>query len=116
MRVIKNDERLAKLVADSARKFYLADKNCPLTYEPSGEDFLSPCLGEADVMRRVLTQTEFAKWLNAISASNSENGDGGLVAGGDFARSERSQAGASRRIKFESSVDAGRHSLFASCR
>ena len=48
---------------DSARKFFLADKNCPLAYEPSGEDFLSPCLGEADVMRRVLPQKEFAKWL-----------------------------------------------------
>jgi hypothetical protein len=59
----KNDERLAKLATDSARKFYLSDRNCPLAYEPSGEDFLSPCLGEADVMRRVLTQTEFAKWL-----------------------------------------------------
>jgi hypothetical protein len=60
---VKNDERLGKLAADSARKFYLADKNCPLTYEPSGEDFLSPCLAEADVMRRVLTQADFAKWL-----------------------------------------------------
>jgi hypothetical protein len=59
----KNDERLAKLAADSARKFYLADKNCPLAYEPSGEDFLSPCLAEADVMRRILPQDEFAKWL-----------------------------------------------------
>lgn len=59
----KNDEALLKLAADSARKFFLADKNCPLAYEPSGEDFLSPCLGEADVMRRVLPQAEFAKWL-----------------------------------------------------
>src|SRR5215475_14127214 len=59
----KNDERLAKLAADSARRFYLTDKNCPLAYEPSGEDFLSPCLGEADVIRRVLTHAEFAKWL-----------------------------------------------------
>jgi hypothetical protein len=59
----KDDERLAKLAADSARKFYLADKNCPLDYEPSGEDFLSPCLAEADAMRRVLTQTDFAKWF-----------------------------------------------------
>jgi len=59
----KNDERLAKLAADSARKFYLMDKNCPLAYEPSGEDFLSPCLGEADVMCRVLTQADFAEWL-----------------------------------------------------
>ena len=60
----KNDERLTKLAADSARKFFLADTNCPLAYEPSGEDFLSPCLGEADVMRRVLSQGEFAKWLS----------------------------------------------------
>ena len=59
----KNDQALVKLASDSARKFFLADKNCPLAYEPSGEDFLSPCLGEADVMRRVLTRTEFAKWL-----------------------------------------------------
>jgi hypothetical protein len=57
------DEAFAKLVSDSARKFFLADKNCPLAYEPSGEDFLSPCLGEADAMRRVLSQDEFAKWL-----------------------------------------------------
>jgi Protein of unknown function (DUF2891) len=62
----KNDERLAKLAADSARKFYLSDKNCPLAYEPSGEDFLSPCLGESDVMRRVLTQADFAKWLTQL--------------------------------------------------
>src|SRR5262249_27692384 len=59
----KNDEGLVKLAANSARKFFSSDENCPLAYEPSGEDFLSPCLGEADVMRRVLTQTEFAKWL-----------------------------------------------------
>jgi hypothetical protein len=60
----KGDEPFAKLAADSARKFFLADKNCPLAYEPSGEDFLSPCLGEADVMRRVLAPKEFAKWLS----------------------------------------------------
>src|SRR5438128_1647570 len=59
----KGDEPFIKLVSDSARKFFLADKNCPLSYEPSGEDFLSPCLAEADVMRRVLTQKEFATWL-----------------------------------------------------
>src|SRR6266566_4697670 len=57
------NEAFAKLVSDSAKKFFLADKNCPLGYEPSGEDFLSPCLAEADVMRRVLSPEEFAKWL-----------------------------------------------------
>src|SRR5213595_1252490 len=58
----KNDS-FARLVEDSARKFFLADGDCPLNYEPSGEDFLSPCLGEADIMRRVLPQAEFGKWL-----------------------------------------------------
>jgi hypothetical protein len=58
-----HDDAFAKLIRDSAKKFFLADKNCPLAYEPSGEDFLSPCLGEADVMRRVLPQKEFASWL-----------------------------------------------------
>jgi hypothetical protein len=53
----------AKLIEEKARQFYLADRNCALNYEPSGEDFLSPCLGEADTMRRVLSPVEFAKWL-----------------------------------------------------
>jgi len=61
-RSTKNDS-LARLVTDSARKFFLSDKDCPLNYEPSGEDFFSPCLAEADVMRRVLSQEEFVKWL-----------------------------------------------------
>jgi hypothetical protein len=60
---VSGNDAFGKLAADSAKKFFLADKNCPLAYEPSGEDFLSPCLGEADVMRRVLSPNEFAKWL-----------------------------------------------------
>lgn len=54
---------LAKLVRDRARAFYADDRNCPVAYEPSGEDFLSPCLAEADLMRRVLPPREFASWL-----------------------------------------------------
>ncbi len=64
-RFTKN-ESFAKLLTDKAREFYLKDIGCPLTYEPSGEDFLSPCLGEADVMRRVLPPGEFASWLKAF--------------------------------------------------
>ena len=61
-RSTKNDS-FARLVASSARKFFFSDKDCPLNYEPSGEDFLSPCLAEADVMRRVLPSYEFGRWL-----------------------------------------------------
>jgi hypothetical protein len=50
-------------LAAKARQFYLADRDCPLRYEPSGEDFLSPCLAEADFMRRVLAPKEFGRWL-----------------------------------------------------
>jgi hypothetical protein len=59
-------DRLASLARERARAFYGNDRNCPLAYEPSGEDFLSPCLAEADVMRRVLPREEFAKWLTAF--------------------------------------------------
>ena len=52
-----------KLVESRARDYYLKDRNCPLAYEPSGEDFLSPCLAEADLVRRILPQAEFARWL-----------------------------------------------------
>jgi hypothetical protein len=57
------DQKFTELVVSKARQFYLGDKSCPLAYEPSGEDFLSPCLGEADLMRRVLPNQEFARWL-----------------------------------------------------
>jgi hypothetical protein len=61
-----SDDALGKLMRDRALAFYANDRNCPLAYEPSGEDFLSPCLAEADVMRRVLPPNEFAKWLTAF--------------------------------------------------
>jgi Protein of unknown function (DUF2891) len=68
------DEKFTALVMSKGRQFYLGDKNCPLAYEPSGEDFLSPCLGEADLMRRALPGEDFARWLRTflpeISASS----------------------------------------------
>jgi hypothetical protein len=57
------DAQFRDLVKSRARAFYATDRNCPLAYEPSGEDFLSPCLAEADVMRRVLPPKAYAQWL-----------------------------------------------------
>lgn len=57
------DIDMRRLLSDAAQRFYLGDRNCPLSYEPSGEDFLSPCLAEADFMRRVLGKKAFGKWL-----------------------------------------------------
>jgi hypothetical protein len=53
-----------RLLVERSRAFYLADRACPMAYEPSGQDFVSPCLAEADLMRRVLPSTEFARWLS----------------------------------------------------
>jgi hypothetical protein len=68
------DQKFAELVVSRAKQFYLSDKTCPLAYEPSGEDFLSPCLGEADLMRRVLPSQEFAGWLRTFMPQISTSG------------------------------------------
>ncbi len=60
------DEPLRTLAKATVRRFYLRDVTCPLTYEPSGEDFLSPCIAEADVVRRVLSADEFSTWLKGF--------------------------------------------------
>ena len=60
------DERLAALLAERSRHYYLGDRDCPLAYEPGGQDFLSPCLAEADLMRRLLDPPRFAAWLGAF--------------------------------------------------
>ena len=59
----KNTE-FEKAIIASARDIYQADKNSPASWEPNGSDFLSPCLEEADLMRRVLTPKEFIGWFN----------------------------------------------------
>jgi hypothetical protein len=70
------NRQFAELIESKARQFYLGDKDCPLAYEPSGEDFLSPCLGEADLMRRVLPNQEFARWLRVFLPQITTSGDG----------------------------------------
>ena len=61
---VAQDESMRAVLRDAAARFYRADRNCPLNYEPSGQDFLSPCLAEADFMRRVLSPADFARWLS----------------------------------------------------
>lgn len=61
--VTVGDKDMSALITSKARQFYLDDVSCPLSYEPSGQDFLSPCIAEADLMRRVLAPEEYAKWL-----------------------------------------------------
>ncbi len=60
------DQALARVIEQRARDFYLADTQCPINWEPSGYDFLSPCLQELDIMRKVLSNNEFTKWSAAF--------------------------------------------------
>lgn len=58
-----NDREMQGLIRSRTADYYRRDTVCPLAYEPSGQDFLSPCLAEADLMRRVLDRDAFAVWL-----------------------------------------------------
>jgi hypothetical protein len=60
------DTTSAAVFTTAVRRFYLHDLAAPLGYEPSGHDFLSPCLAEADVVGRVLGAAEFARWLEGF--------------------------------------------------
>jgi hypothetical protein len=59
-----NDETLAAVVGERSRAYFLKDRNYPAMWEPGGEDFFSPALMEADLMRRVLKPTEFRRWFH----------------------------------------------------
>lgn len=58
---------LQNAIEQRARDFYLHDENCPLSWEPSGFDFLSPCLEEIDLMRRILPPHEFDRWIGQFA-------------------------------------------------
>lgn len=61
---VTGDHDLARLIRRRSREYYLQDMSAPAAWEPSGNDFFSPCLMEADLMRRVLPLGEFASWLD----------------------------------------------------
>ncbi len=60
------DDELLESVIAAANRYYIDDADCPLGWEPSGEDFLSPCLEEAALMARVMRRSGFANWLAAF--------------------------------------------------
>lgn len=57
------DGGLRKLLVARSRDYFAADVDYPAAWEPGGNEFLSPCLVEADLMRRVLPAGEFRWWL-----------------------------------------------------
>jgi hypothetical protein len=56
--------KLAETISLKAKEYYVNDKGCPISWEPGGFDFLSPCLQEASLMLKVLPKEEFIPWLD----------------------------------------------------
>jgi hypothetical protein len=71
---------MEQTVKERSLAFHLADRDCPMAYEPSGEDFLSPCLMESDLMRRLLPEIAFAEWLSSFLPDIPLNGSGDWLA------------------------------------
>lgn len=57
-------KKLESLIIERSRTYYARDVNYPAAWEPGGEDFFSPALMEADLMRRVMNKSEFTVWFH----------------------------------------------------
>jgi hypothetical protein len=62
-----NNQLLQKSIKENAIRLYQKDQSCPFNWEPSGTDFLSPCLEEMAIMQRILPQTAFLTWLKKFA-------------------------------------------------
>jgi pimeloyl-ACP methyl ester carboxylesterase len=60
------DNNFVSLITERSRSYFFADRDYPVDWEPGGEDFFSPALMEADLMRRVLSAQEFSEWFEAF--------------------------------------------------
>ena len=76
------DSEMASLVREKTMAFHRNDLDCPMAYEPSGEDFLSSCLMVADLMRRVMNESEYASWLSGFLPKIPTDGSGDWLAVG----------------------------------
>ena len=72
---VAGDTDMVDLLDARIADYYTRDRDCPLRYEPSGHDFLSPCVAEADLMRRVTEGEVFADWLRELLPGIPEDGD-----------------------------------------
>ncbi|MEO1326498.1 MAG: DUF2891 domain-containing protein [Pseudomonadota bacterium] len=64
--IASGDAAFAASLEQAALRYFGEDRNCPIGWEPSGEDFLSACLEEAALMSRVLKPGAFQKWFETF--------------------------------------------------
>jgi hypothetical protein len=67
---VAQDAKLESLIEERALTYFAKDRDAPISWEPGGEDFLSPALEEASLMSRVMIHKQgyegFDKWLRAF--------------------------------------------------
>jgi hypothetical protein len=69
---VTRDKALEAEIKAAAVRWYRNDRDAPLAYEPSLDDFLSPCLVEAALMKEVLSADDFRDWLEGFLPSAAE--------------------------------------------
>jgi hypothetical protein len=60
------NDALMALLRKTALRWYGKDEACPAWGEPSGDDFLSSALIEAECMRRLMQQADFQTWFDSF--------------------------------------------------
>jgi hypothetical protein len=58
------DDALATAIRAAADRWYVSDEDAPAAWEPSGSDFLSPALVEAELMSALMPAEQFSAWLD----------------------------------------------------
>ena len=64
LRAGRGDDALLTAIHEATTRWFVGDEDYPAHYEPSGADFLSPALSEAELMSKVLEPSEFPGWLD----------------------------------------------------
>lgn len=65
--IFSKNELFQKCIKENAIRLFQKDENCPFNWEPSGTDFLSPCIEEMAIMQRILPKKEFLIWLKKFA-------------------------------------------------
>lgn len=65
--VFSNNVELQNCIKLNALRMFKNDVNCPFDWEPSGTDFLSPCMEEVGLMQRIMPEKEFLSWLKKFA-------------------------------------------------
>lgn len=64
--LVMKDTTLLEAMKSFSGKHFASDQNCPTAYEPSGTDFISPCLAEAAVMTHFMESAAYLEWFKAF--------------------------------------------------